>query len=47
MEKTVIQPEMETSAFVEVFTNVLPFVLFLILVVLIVAVVYVVKTFNR
>ena len=46
MEKT-IKPEVETSAFVEVFTAVLPFVLLAAVVVLIVAIVYVVKIVNR
>ena len=46
MEKT-IEPEVETSGFVEVFTAVLPFVLLAAVVVLIVAIVYVVKIANR
>jgi len=46
VEKT-IKPEVETSAFVEVFTAVLPFVLLAVLVVLIVFIVYVVKIANR
>ena len=46
MGKT-IKPEVETSAFVEVFTAVLPFVLLAVLDVLIVFIVYVVKIANR
>ena len=47
MEKTIIEPEMKTSSFIGVFTDVLPFVLLALLVLLIVAIVYVVKIANR
>ena len=46
MQKT-LEPEMETSAYIEIFTTVLPFVLLGLLVVIIVVIIYVVKLANR
>ncbi|WP_148630822.1 hypothetical protein [Bacillus sp. E214] len=42
-----VKPEVETSNFVDIFTNVLPFFLLAVMILIIIAIIYIVKIFKR